>query len=88
MLLRGAIDVEGVRGRCTILMDQPGELAICRILPEGHDGLAESVLAQREVTAVLRRALGEDAERVAIFVSLERDVDECARQWGATVVLP
>jgi len=47
------------------------------------------LLAQRRITAALRRTLDGSAEKIPVFVvSGERgdDIDDCARAWGATEV--
>lgn len=92
VVLRGAIEIETLRRRCTAALagvTGPHELAVCHVLTEGEDGLGRGVRAQRALTAALRLAVGSAAENIAVFVASERDgygVDDCARDWGATVV--
>jgi hypothetical protein len=95
VVLRGPIDSEVLERRCApdvlerVGKGEPYEMAICLVLPDGHDGIQDSIRAQREATARLRAALGSRAETVAVLVASERqgyDVDACAAEWGATVV--
>jgi hypothetical protein len=88
VVLRGPIGVQAVRQCCAIDLAGPYEMAICHVLPEGHDGLGEAVRAQRAITAALRAVLGGAAESVTVLVASEEEVEACARQWGATVVYP
>lgn len=93
VVFRGAIDVDVLRERCTSdVVRNAGDhlLAVCHVLDDGCDGLHHCVQAQRALTAALRIALGVAAENVAVFVASDRDgyrVDDCAREWGATVVV-
>ena len=89
VVLRGPVDTDVVRRRCTLDVAGPYEMAICHVLPAGEDGVRESLQAQREITAALRAVMGRKAETIAVLVVSERPgygVDECARDWGATVV--
>jgi len=95
LVLRGPIDAEMLARRCSVEVldglrkDEPYEMAICLVLPEGRDGIHDSIQAQREATAVLRVVMGSGAETVAVLVASDRqgyDVDACAREWGATIV--
>jgi hypothetical protein len=95
VVLRGPIDSEVLERRCApevlerLGKGEPYEMAICLVLPDGRDGIHDSIQAQREATAWLRVALGTRAETVAVLVASERqgyDVDACAVEWGATVV--
>jgi hypothetical protein len=89
VVLRGPIEVEAVRRRCALEIAEPFELAVCHVLPEGRDGFNEGLRAQQEITAALRLVLGRRAETVAVFVASERHgyrVDDCMKDWGATLV--
>ena len=89
VVLRGRVDVDVLRRRCTLDLVGPYEMAICHVLPAGHDGFREGLHAQREITAALRAVMGRRAETVAVLVVSERPgygVEECARDWGATEV--
>jgi hypothetical protein len=94
IVLRGPVDIDVLRRRCDADLTDvstPYELAVCLVLPDGQDGLHQAVRAQRDATAALRVALGPAAEGLAVFVASERGVygvDDCAREWGATVVIP
>lgn len=95
VVLRGPVNADVLGRRCSLEAleelhaNEPYELAICLVLPEGRDGILDSVQAQREITAALRVVLGSRAETVAVLVASDRkdyDADACAREWGATVV--
>jgi hypothetical protein len=86
VVLRGPISIQTVRQCCMGDLPRGSEVAICHVLPKGHDGIGESVRAQREITSALRVVLGDDAESFIVLVASEGEVEECARQWGATVV--
>jgi hypothetical protein len=91
VVYRGPIEVGEMRRLCTLPVDEPLELAICHVLPLGSDAFSDGLRAQKEITAALRVVLGQRAETVAVFVACDGshdDVDECAREWGATLVLP
>jgi hypothetical protein len=94
VVLSGPIDPEVVRRQCeagAATVTEPYEMAVCHVLPAGHDGLAESLRAQRSITAALRKVIGPRAENVPVLVASQREgdgVDECARAWGATLVYP
>jgi hypothetical protein len=91
VVYRGPIEVGQVRRRCVLPLDEPVELALCLVLPPGSDGFSDGLRAQKEITAALRAALGQRAETVAVLVACEGsayDVDDCAREWGATLVVP
>jgi hypothetical protein len=95
VVVRGPIDSEAL-GRCCKLEvlerlreNEPYEMAICLVLPEGRDGIHDSIQAQREVTTALRGLMGSRAETVAVLVASDRhgyDADACAHEWGATMV--
>lgn len=92
LVLRGEIDSELLVRRYRDLPPSPRDalVAICYQLPPGHDGLIESLNAQRALTTALRAAQGAEAEQVPVFVACERDGErlaDCARAWGATEVL-
>ena len=93
VVLRGPIEIDQLRRRWAAALagvSGPYELAVCLVLGEGDDGLRHAVRAQRDLTAALRVAVGTAAETIAVFVASERDgygVDDCARDWGATVVV-
>jgi len=87
VVIQRPIDLATLRERCSGAGPRDA-VAVCVVLP-GTDGIAEVVRAQREVTAALRAAVGARAEAIAVFVASERPgygVDECARDWGATLV--
>jgi hypothetical protein len=89
VVLRGPIDAGTVRRRCTFDVEGPYEMAVCHVLPQGSDGIRDGLRAQQEITAALRVAMGRRAESVAVLVASEREgdgVDDCAREWGATLV--
>ena len=92
VILRGPIDVKSVRSRFALddlNVTVPHAMAVCHVLPDGADGLHDSIRAQREITAALREALGSRAEDLAVLVAYDREgyrVDDCAREWGATIV--
>jgi hypothetical protein len=98
VVYRGPADVREVRRQCHTYLEKlraldgqhgPHELAFCRVLARGSDDVAEGLRAQREITAALRVVLGTRAETVAVLIACEGgqyDVDECARDWGATLV--
>jgi hypothetical protein len=91
VVLRGPIDIGAVRRRCALDVTGPYEMAVCHVLPAGHDGIRDGLHAQKEITAALRVVLGGRAENVAVLVASERQgegVDECAKEWGATLVYP
>ena len=91
VVLRGPIDVGTVRRRCALTVTGPYEMAVCHVLPAGHDGIRDSLHAQKQITAALRVVLGGRAENVAVLVASDRlgeGVDECAKEWGATLVYP
>jgi hypothetical protein len=100
VVYRGPVDVREVRRRCHSLLEKllaldsqhdAHELAFCRVLARGSDEVADGLRAQREITAVLRVVLGTRAETVAVLIACEGghyDVDDCARDWGATLVVP
>lgn len=93
IVLHGPIDVELLRRRCgdaTSGVSGPYELAVCHVLDDGKDGLEDSIRVQRALTAALREALGTRAEDVAVFVASDHHgyrSEDCARDWGATLVL-
>jgi hypothetical protein len=94
VVLHGPIDISALRER--LANAQRGvagahELAVCHVLTTGADGVCSGIRAQRELTAALRQALGAKAETMAVFVASEHggySVEDCVRDWGATVVLP
>lgn len=92
VVLRGSVGVETLRDRyrrATSGRSAPHELAICMVLgPELH-GLTATVDAQRRLTVLLRHAIGDAAEGVAVFVASDLDgygVEDCARDWEATII--
>jgi hypothetical protein len=99
LVYRGSVDVREVRRHCTAYLERlrgleephdPHELAICRVLAQGSDNVVEGLRAQREITAALRAVLGTRAETVAVLIAAEGspyDVEDCARDWGATLVV-
>jgi len=90
LVLRGPIDAESIRASCQAAASGPGELAVCRLLPEGGEALKDALSAQRAISSVLRCILGARAEDVAVFVASRREgdrVEDCARLWGATTVV-
>lgn len=87
VVLRGPVGPT-LAERCAELLNA-GQLAVCYELPPGADGLREGLAAQRELTAVLRRAHGETAEHIPVFVACSRmgeRVIDYASAWGATEV--
>ncbi len=94
VVMRGRITAESVRQRWAredIAVAGTHEMAICHVMSDGLDGLQDGIRAQQEITVALREALGPRAETVAILVAYDRDgyrVDDCAREWGATIVYP
>ena len=95
VVVRGPIDYEALGRRCKLEVlerlreNEPYEMAICLVLPEGRDGIHDSIQAQREVTTTLRGVMGSRAETVAVLVASDRqgyDADACAHEWGATMV--
>jgi hypothetical protein len=91
VVYRGRIEVGEVRRRCAVPIEGPHELAVCHVLPGGGDTFSEGLRAQKELTAALRVVLGDRAETVAVLVACEGgeyDLEDCAREWGATLVYP
>jgi hypothetical protein len=91
LVVREPLDDLALRSLCGSEGGSPCEYAVCCVLPAESDGLPHVLRAQRELTASLRRVLGERAEAIPVFVASDRDscgVDECARSWGATLVKP
>lgn len=93
VVLRGPVDAATVREECRVAqlaVAGPHKMAVCHVLASGQDSIADALRAQRQVTALLRHVLGTAAaERVPVFVASERDgqrVEDCGREWGATVV--
>jgi hypothetical protein len=95
VVLRGPVGSELLSRRCALEVldrldtNEPYEMAICVVLPEGRDGIHDSIEAQRETTTALRVVMGSRAEAVAVLVASDRqgyDVDACAQEWGATIV--
>ncbi len=90
VVLRGSIDRATLRARYAAVLVEGGDVAVCCVLPAGHDGLDDALRAQREVTSALRACIPQRAEDVAVLVVSEADelgVEECARAWGATEVV-
>jgi hypothetical protein len=82
------IAADGIRERCSSLVADGHEVAVCYVLPV-PPSLKASLDAQRRITADLRRALSNSAESIPVFVVTGADgdgVDECATAWGATDV--
>lgn len=90
VVLDDLLDVESVAQRCAAEeVARACEIAVCIVLPVGEDALVDGLRAQKRVTAALRKALGERAEKVPVFVATKRPgygVEDCARSWGATGV--
>jgi hypothetical protein len=89
VVLRAAIDAETVRRRCPPSVAQTHQMAVCYVLKPHEAGIEASVEAQRRITLSLRQALNQRAETIPVFVVTGRDgdgIDDCAREWGATVV--
>ena len=87
--MRGPIDRVSVEKCCRVVVGEEAALAICYVLADGRDGLAEGLVAQRALTIALRQLRAEQAESVAIFVACDREgerVSDYARAWGATEV--
>jgi hypothetical protein len=98
LVYRGAVDVREVRRRCVDYLErlhrlegphEPHDLAICRLLARGSDEVVDGLRAQREITAALRAVLGTRAETVAVLIACDGayEIDDCARDWGATLVV-
>lgn len=90
VVLSEPIRADTIRARCSALVADGHEVAVCYVLPV-EAGLQASLEAQRKITTELRRALDASAESIPVFVvsGLDGDgVDECARAWGATDVQP
>ena len=88
VVLADPIATESIRERCSPLIADGHEIAVCYVLPAG-EGLRASLETQREITVALRQAFGASAEAIPVFVisGLDGDgVDDCAREWGATDV--
>lgn len=91
MVVRGELDVEQLRPLFERAPFERAEVAVCHVLEVGRDSICDALSSQRAITSALRAVLGPRAEAVAVFVASERDgdtVEDCAREWGATVVLP
>ena len=92
VVLRGTFDAEQVRRRyvrATSGRTAPHELAVCLVLDVDHHELSVAIDAQRRMTMLLRRSVGDAAEGIAVFVASEMggyDVGACARDWGATII--
>ena len=90
IVLSDPIEAETIRQRCSVLIADGHELALCYVLPRQAD-LRASLQAQRRITMELRRALETTAETIPVFVVsglAGDDVNDCARAWGATDVRP
>jgi hypothetical protein len=88
VVLSDPIESETIRERCSVLIADGHDVAICYVLPS-EAGLRASLEAQRRITLELRQALETSAETIPVFVvsGLDGDgVDECAHAWGATDV--
>lgn len=89
VVISGSADRNSLRQRCEGFLTGTAEIAFCRVLPAGAAGLEQALRAQQELTVILREILGESAEKVAVFTAHDSDgytVDDCARDWGATIV--
>jgi hypothetical protein len=89
VVFRGPIDAGTVRRRCTLEVEGPYEMAVCQVLSPGSDSIRDGIRAQQEITAALRVTMADRAESIAVLVASERQgdgVDDCAREWGATLV--
>lgn len=93
IVLQEGLDRETLRMRCTVdgaASAASHEIAVCLVLAREKAGLADVLRAQRDLTRLLREALGDRAEGVAVLVASDSDgyrVEDCAREWGATEVL-
>ena len=88
VVLSDPIVAETIRERCSALIADGHEVAVCYVLAS-QPGLRASLDAQRRITVELRHALETSAETIPVFVvsGLDGDgVDDCARAWGATDV--
>ena len=88
VVLQDPIATESIQERCSQLIAEGHEIAVCHVLPAG-EGLRASLETQRKITMELRVAFGASAEAIPVFVisGLDGDgVDDCAREWGATDV--
>ncbi|HEX6277248.1 MAG TPA: hypothetical protein VFZ53_29605 [Polyangiaceae bacterium] len=77
------------RERCSALLAEGREVAVCHVLNSSSKGLQAHLEAQRKITAALRRALEGGAENIPVFVitgEVGDGVEDCARAWGATDV--
>jgi hypothetical protein len=91
VVVRETMNERELQRLCNAEPGSPCEIAVCCVLPTDGAGLAQGLRAQRELTATLRRALGERAEAIPVFVASDghgQSVEECARSWGATLVKP
>jgi hypothetical protein len=89
VVLRAPIDVETVRRRCSLGVAQAHEMAVCYVLQPHETSVEAAVQAQRRITDSLRQVLDRWAETIPVFVVTECDGDgiqDCASEWGATVV--
>ncbi len=88
MVLRGPIDLDGLRAAFTPREPVPEALAVCHVVDRAG-GLARALEAQRRLTAALRETLGDRAEAIAVFVvtgDRGDTVEDLVRDWGATLV--
>ena len=86
--MRGPLDAAALRALCATITAETGAVALCRILEDRVHSLADAVEEQRAITRALRGVLRDRAESIAVFVASAPEVEECARAWEATVVLP
>lgn len=90
ILLSDLASADKSSARCSALLGQGDEVAVCCVLPASH-GLAGVIDAQRRITAALRRRDDGSADKVAVFVvsgEAGDGIDDCAEAWGATRVEP
>lgn len=79
---------EVIRARCREHLARKDQIAVCYVLPRETE-LLSALHAQQRVTAALRRALGSEAEGIAVFVATDsagEAVADYAQAWGATYV--
>jgi hypothetical protein len=88
VVLPESVTEDAVRQRCLPHVRQGHDLAVCYVAA-AHTSLLDTLDVQRKVTSVLRQVLDGSAEQVPVFVVTQRagdDIEECARNWGATEV--
>jgi hypothetical protein len=88
VVLTDADPKDGVRERFAALLSEHHEVAACKVAPE-LTSLSESLDVQRRTSSMLRHLLGDPAENIAVFAISGRpgdNVEDCAREWGASEV--